>query len=130
MSINIQNQNISEFIRFCLVGVVCTGLDASIFYVVCMFAPYQVALVSGYVLSLILNYFLTIYWTFKSKPTAKNGIGIVAAHLFNLFVVRMGLMYIFVELLNANDRIAYIPTLLISVVTNFVVIKFVIEKLK
>ena len=88
---------VKELIRFCIVGVLCTALDSAIFYTVRLFAPYQVALVAGYLLSLIANYFLTIYWTFKSKPNTKNAVGIVAAHLFNLFVVRMGLMYCFVN---------------------------------
>lgn len=124
------NHQFNEFIRFCIVGVICTGIDAAIFYAVRLFTPYPVALVSGYVLSLIVNYFLTIYWTFKSKPNANNAVGVVVAHLFNLFVVRMGLMYIFVDILAINDRIAYIPTLMISVITNFIIVKLVINKLK
>ncbi len=121
---------VKELIRFCIVGVLCTALDSAIFYTVRLFAPYQVALVAGYLLSLIANYFLTIYWTFQSKPNTKNAVGIVAAHLFNLFVVRMGLMYCFVNLLGISDKIAYIPTLLISVITNFIIIKFIVKKLK
>ena len=126
----IDNTNLREFVRFCIVGAICTAIDSLIFYTVRLFAPYQVALVSGYLLSLIANYYLTIYWTFQSKPNKKNAIGIVAAHLFNLFVVRMGLMYIFVDMMGISDKIAYIPTLLISVLTNFLIIKFVVNKLK
>ena len=124
------NEKLREFLRFCLVGAFCTGLDAAIFYGVRTFASYQVALVSGYCLSLVVNYLLTVYWTFQTRSNWKNLIGIVAAHLFNLFVVRMGLMYIFVTLLTMSDRIAYVPTLAISVVTNFIIVKFVVNKLK
>ena len=125
-----KNVKIREFVRFCIVGGVCTALDSAIFYTVRLFAQYQVALVSGYLLSLIANYFLTVYWTFQSKPSTKNAIGIVAAHLFNLFVVRMGLMHLFVDMMNISDKIAYIPTLLISVVTNFLIIKLIVNTLK
>lgn len=120
----------SEFIRFCMVGALCTGIDAVIFYTVRSFATYPIALVSGYMLSLIANYFLTIYWTFKSKPNTKNAIGVVSSHLFNLFVVRMGLMFIFVDLMMINDRISYVPTLAISIITNFFIVKMVVCKLK
>ncbi len=130
MNFYIKNTRLKEFIRFCVVGLVCTILDSAIFYTVRLFAPYQVALVTGYSLSLIVNYFLTIYWTFQSKPNRGNAIGIVAAHLFNLFVVRMGLMYIFVNIMSISDKIAYIPTLLISVVTNFIIIKLIVNRLK
>ena len=119
-----------EFVRFCIVGAVCTGLDAAVFYAVRLFAPYQMALITGYLLSLFANYFLTIYWTFQSKPNAQNAIGIVLAHLFNLFIVRMSLMYLFVDMMGVNDRIAYVPTLAISVITNFIIIKLIINKLK
>lgn len=119
-----------EFIRFCIVGALCTVIDAAIFYAIRTIAPYHVALISGYLLSLIVNYFLTIYWTFKSEPNKKNAIGVVFAHLFNLFIVRMGLMFLLVSIIGLNDKIAYVPTLFISVVTNFIIIKFLINKLK
>lgn len=118
-----------EFVRFCVVGGICTLLDMAIFYAVRLFAPYQVALVSGYCLSLVVNYFLTVRWTFKTKSTVKNAIGVVGAHLFNLFVVRMGLMFVFVTMLSVPDNIAYLPTLVISVVANFLVIRLVVSKL-
>ena len=120
----------AEFLRFCIVGVIATALDAGIFYLVRLFASYQIALVSGYCLSLIVNYLLTIYWTFKKKPTTGNLVGVIAAHMFNLFVVRMSLMWIFVNIAGIPDRMAYIPTLLISMVTNFLVVRFAVNKTK
>lgn len=118
-----------EFIRFCLVGGLCNVIDAALFYVVRMIASYHVALVSGYMVSLVVNYFLTIMWTFKSTPTGKNAAGIIMAHLFNLFVVRMGLITLFVSFLGMDDRIAFAPTLCISVLSNYAIIKLIISKL-
>lgn len=117
-----------EFIRFCIVGAFATLIDAAVFYIVRQFACYQVALVSGYVLSLIVNYFLTVLWTFKQKPTMKNALGVLVAHMINLFVVRMSLMYLFVDMIGINDRIAYVPTLLISMVTNFIFVRFFVKR--
>lgn len=116
-----------QFIRFCIVGGTCAIIDAIVFYIVRLFAPYQVALVSGYIISLCVNYFLTIYWTFKTSPSAHNFIGIIGAHMFNLFVVRMGLMWLFVEVFEWDDSIAYIPMAIISAVTNFLVIRAVVK---
>lgn len=123
------NKNVQEAVRFCIVGGLCSVIDACIFYVVLLFAPYYVALVCGYCLSLIVNYFLTIYWTFKKTANAKNAIGVIGAHMFNLFVVRMGLMYLFVDCLVVAEQVAFIPTLLISVVTNFIIVKMVVSRL-
>ncbi len=116
-----------QFIRFCIVGGTCALIDAAVFYIVRLFAPYQVALVSGYIISLCVNYFLTIYWTFKTSPSAHNFIGIIGAHMFNLFVVRMGLMWLFVEVFGWDDSIAYIPMAVISAVINFLVIRAVVK---
>ena len=121
--------NLREFIRFCIVGAIATGIDAGIFYITIMFTSYPVALVTGYCISLIFNYLLTMYWTFQKKPSLANLIGVVGAHLFNLFIVRMGLMHLFVDIMGIDDRIAYIPTLAISVVTNFLVVSFVVHKI-
>ena len=121
-------ESMREFVRFCVVGLAATALDAAIFYSVRTFAPYQIALVCGYLLSLIFNYFFTVKWTFKAKPTISNAIGVLLAHLFNLFVVRMGLMYIFINYCSMTDKIAYLPTLVISMVTNFLIIKLVVTK--
>lgn len=116
-----------EFVRFCIVGVLCTILDYVIFCVVNKFAPYQVALVSGYLISLVVNYYLTILWTFKAKLSKRSFGGIVTVHLFNLFVIRMGLMLIFVEYVGIKEQLAYIPTLCISVPANFIIIKLLIN---
>ena len=113
-----------EFVRFCIVGAIATLIDAGVFYLVIMKASYYVALVSGYLISLIVNYFLTVIWTFKKKPNAGNAIGVLTAHMINLFVVRMGTMYVLVDLLLMNDKVAYIPTVALSVVTNFVIVRF------
>lgn len=117
-----------EFVRFCIVGAFCTGIDAFVFYTLCTFVGYQLALVSGYVLSLIVNYFLTVYWTFEKTPNLNNAIGVLVAHLFNLFIIRMGLMWIFTSLLLFDDKIAYIPTLAISVITNFSILRIIMNK--
>lgn len=125
---NHPNKKIREFIRFCTVGVICTLLDTCIYYTFLTFAPYFVSLVSGYCLSLIVNYFLTIYWTFQKKANAKNGIGVICSHLFNLFVVRMSSMYILVNYCGMSEEWAFIPTLFISTVCNFLLVRLAVYK--
>lgn len=119
-----------EFMRFCIVGAVCTALDMALFYLFRVVVPYQIALVGGYVISLVVNYILTIRWTFRTSSTVRNAVGIVLAHLFNLFVVRMGLMYVFTSVVRMGDDLAFIPTLIISVVTNFVIIRVIVNKFR
>ncbi|MBR6368925.1 MAG: GtrA family protein [Bacteroidaceae bacterium] len=73
-----ENQKFLEFVKFCIVGGISTGIDACIFFTVKQFTIYQIALVSGYAISFIANYFMTVLWTFKSKPNKKNAIGVLA----------------------------------------------------
>ncbi len=121
------NPETQQFIRFCIVGGTCALIDATVFYVIRLLAPYQVALISGYLISLCVNYLLTVYWTFRTKPAVLNLFGIICAHMFNLFVVRMGLMLLFVEILGWKDSIAYLPMAVISAVTNYLVIRTVVK---
>lgn len=125
---NSDSRGLMEFVRFCIVGVIATGIDAALFYACKTVLPYQIALAIGYMTSLIVNYYLTTKWTFKVKQTWGNLIGIIAVHLVNLFVVRMGLMYVFVQMMGMSSDIAYVPTLCISVVFSFIAIKLIIHK--
>lgn len=117
----------SKFVRFCIVGSISALIDAVVFYIVNSFTIHQIALVCGYLCGLIFNYVLTVLWTFKVPPTVNNAIGVIIAHMVNLFVVRMGSMWCFVHLFGLSDRIAYIPTVIISVVINFIMVRFVIN---
>ena len=122
-----QKPQVQEFIKFCIVGGLCTAIDAAIFFALHGWLGYHIALVCGYILSLIINYILNIYWSFKEKPSVKNAIGLVSAHLFNLFIVRMSLMWIFINIMGMSDSIAFLPTLAISMVTNFFIVRFAVK---
>jgi len=124
----LESPRFQEFYRFCVVGVIATVIDVIVFHIVRTFAIYQIALICGYLFSLIINYVLTILWTFKRKMSWRNVIGIIIAHLINLFVVRMNLMYIFVDNMNIYDRYAYFITLFISTITNFLIVRFVVNR--
>ena len=117
------NQRVREFVRYCIVGVLATIIDVAIFYSLKLVVHYNIALVCGYCLSLIFNYFMTVYWTFSTKSSARNVIGVIAAHMINLFVVRMGLMWLFVNLVGLESGIAYIPMFIISVLINFFLLR-------
>lgn len=123
----VNRQRLIEFIRFCIVGTVSSGIDAIVFYTVSTFTVYQVALILGYLTGLIFNYIFTIYWTFGQKPSTMNAVGVVSAHLINLFIIRMGLMWLFVSSFDMSEKIAFIPTMIISVIANFLMVRFAVS---
>ena len=115
-------------VRFCIVGILCTGIDALLYYITKPTLNYQLALIIAYITSLLINYILTTYWTFKVKPSTKNLIGILGIHLSNLFIIRMGLMWLFIQKCNLSENIAYVPTLMLSVLSTFILIRLVVKK--
>lgn len=120
-------ESVRQFVRFIIVGCICTMTDMVLFYVLRMFVPYQQAMIAGYLTSLTINYLLTVYWTFGTQASIRNLVGIVLVHLFNLFVVRMGLMYVFVRQMAMDDRVAFVPTLVISSIVVFFMIRRVVH---
>lgn len=142
----LSHKETQKFIRFCIVGGICFLIDAAVFYSVRPFAPeiadhlrsflgisvapWRIPLVSGYIISLCFNYLLTVYWTFNTGASVRNLAGVVGAHLFNLFVVRMVLMWLFVKGLGMSDSVAYLPMAVISAITNYIVIRTVVKRSK
>lgn len=122
-----RSQAVKELIRFCIVGMIATGIDAAIFYLFKSFTSYRYSLVAGYLVSLIFNYLMTVYWTFSVKSNARHFVGIISVHLLNLFVIRMGLMYFFINIMGLTDSVAYLPMLLISTAASFSMVRYVIK---
>jgi putative flippase GtrA len=118
------NKRQNEIIKFCIVGTMSALIDFAVYNVVLFFSSYLVSVMAGFVLSWLFNYYLSSCWTFNEKPTRLNFIGLLSAHLFNLLVVRLGVIYIFVDLLNIHPRIAYIPTLMISAIVSYFLARF------
>lgn len=124
----LKDAKLQEFIRFCIVGVICTLIDAAVFYSLHVIYGYRFALICGFIMSVSVNYILNIKWSFKKKVTLKNAVGVMSAHCFNIFVVRMLLMWIMVEITNLTDGIAFVPTLGVSMIINFFVIRYIVNE--
>ncbi len=71
-----------EIIRFCIVGVLATGIHYGIYLLLNRFILVWLAYTIGYVISFICNFYLTSIFTFKSKATIKKGIGFIFCHLY------------------------------------------------
>lgn len=114
-----------EFIRFGLVGVFATLFHYLIYLLLKQWINYNIAYTIGYGLSFICNFFLTSYFTFKTKATIKKGIGFSGAHLFNYFF-QMFLLNIFIYL-KVNDSLAPIFVYALVIPINFLLIRFVFK---
>jgi putative flippase GtrA len=115
-----------ELIRFCIVGGIATIVHYAIYLLLKLWIVTWLAYTIGYALSFIMNYLLTNAFTFRTKPTIKNGGGFIISHGINY-----GLQIILLELfitLGISSSLAPIPVYCIVIPVNFLLVRFVFKK--
>jgi hypothetical protein len=85
----------------------------------------NVAYTIGYAVSFVCNFFLTSYFTFRSKATVGKGVGFGLAHLTN-YLLQMVLLNLFVYL-GVSQALAPVPVYLIAIPVNFLLVRFVFK---
>jgi putative flippase GtrA len=147
LKVHLSRKETQQFLRFCVVGGICWLIDVGVFWLMSeqVNANYQMAQITSYLVSLCVNYLLTIYWTFHTESSMLNLVGIVGAHMFNL-TLRSGLMWLFMEhpfftpvyddcaslfaslgIVCSRRYMALIPTTIICAFTNYLVIRTVVK---
>ena len=114
-------EKLFQFIRFASVGAICTALHYAIYYVLQKFVSPTPAYTAGYALSFICNYFLTTFFTFKSKTSAGNALGFAGCHAVN-YLISIGLLNLFIYL-GIDKLIAPILVLAIAIPVNFILLR-------
>jgi len=117
------NSRLSEIVRFGLVGGISTVLQYG-FYVIFVKAVHVRAVPSSmisYALSFIVNFFLSSYFTFHTRPNAKKGLGFTLSHLFNMGL-QTGLVAIFKGIV--GPTLALLPALAICIPVNYLLVRF------
>ena len=116
-----------EIIRFGIVGVIATVTHYAIYWILMRWINVNIAYTIGYGLSFIFNFFLTSYFTFKSKATVKRGLGFGTAHLVN-YLLHMAFLNLFIWL-GVKDEWAPIPVYMMVIPINFLLVRFVFKKI-
>ena len=101
-----------EFVRFILVGILATATHYGI----------------GYVISFILNFYLSNIFTFNTKPTVRKGIGFGISHFVN-YLLHIGLLSLFIWI-GVPERWAPLPVFALVVPVNFLLVRFVLKSKK
>lgn len=112
-----------SLLRFAVVGILCTIVDVTVYWLMLFIVPYSIAMIVGYFVSLILNFVFTTLWTFRASMGVMNFISVLAIHLFNCFVLRANILDIFVKACEYEERLAYILTILITVPLNYILLR-------
>lgn len=116
---------INEFIRFGIVGGLCTALHYSIYYLLQLYINVNIAYTLGYVLSFMANFYLTSYFTFGTTPSWKKLIGMGGAHAVN-YALHILLLNLFLRI-GISQEWAPIPVFAIAIPVNFLLVRFVFK---
>lgn len=118
-----------EFIRFLIVGIINTVNYYVIYLILHVFmaSNYMVSHIIGFIFSMVLSFFLSSYFTFKVKPTLVKFFQFPLTQLFNISVSSI-LIYLFVEYLIIDSRIAPIVSLFITVPLTFIITGKILKK--
>lgn len=127
MKINrVNSQNILEFVRFGIVGVLATLIHYGIYLMLLSLMNENIAYSIGYVISFIANFFASNYFTFKTKPDMKKGLGFGLSHIINycLHIIFLNL-FIFIGI---KEKYAPIPVFAIVVPINFFLVRYFLRE--
>lgn len=130
--IDSKNEKLHEFARFCIVGMIASAIQYLVYYLLQLIDGGQlwlsIAYTIGYVVSLVCNFFMTTYFTFRSKVSVGKTAGFGFSHIIN-YTLHMVLLNLFLSL-GIHRLIAPILVLMIAVPTNFTILHFVYHKKK
>jgi len=124
-----------QFIKFSLVGATNTIIDFVLFYFLTRHvnwfdAHYLIANALAFSFAVTNSYFLNHYWTFnkkEEKSSIAEYLKFILANVLTLFIVQLCL-YFLIEQWQIYDLYAKVMIVLISVVSNFLLSKFLVFK--
>lgn len=124
-----------EIINYLIVGVLTTIVSLSTYYLLVIFLlnpekplELQIANIISWISAVTFAYFTNRKYVFKSKnKKIKEATSFVSSRIASL-LLDMLLMFIFVTLLNINDKIAKLIVQVFITVTNYILSKLFVFK--
>lgn len=80
----------------------------------------------GFGLEMVVNYVVTCYYTFASRPSWKNAFGFFGARVPN-YLIQNGLLWLLMWMGMSND-VAGIWAIIVAGIVNYVILTFVYKK--
>lgn len=117
----LDKKQIGEIIRFGIVGVLATIIQYLVYVMLYNFIGTNIAFTLGYVVSLIFNFILSNYFTFKTNPNKEKGVKFLLAHGFN-YGLQMVLLNLF-NMVGVHKAISPFLVYCISIPVNFLLVR-------
>lgn len=125
----IHSKRLGEAIRFCVVGILATGIHYAIYYALLRYGTHaSIAYTIGYALSFISNFYLSARFTFKKKTSVKKGIGFAMSHLLN-YLLQIICLNIFIWL-DVPAELSPIPVYCVCIPINFLLVRLIFNELQ
>lgn len=118
--------DLGEIVRFGVVGVIATAIHYGVYLLLNIYINANIAYTLGYIVSFFVNFVLSNYFTFHTKPSVKKGFGFAFSHLVNY-----GLHIVFLNIflyLGMSETWAPIPVYMLVIPINFILVRFFLKK--
>ena len=128
------SEKIHEFLRFCFVGVLATGIHYGIYLLLIKTISLEgnfwinAAYLVGFIISWLCNLWMTAKITFKTHISLKRGVGFAVTHGIN-YLLHVLFLNIFLAL-GITEQIAPIPVYCCVVPINFILVRTVFKSNK
>ncbi|MFF3244384.1 GtrA family protein [Streptomyces sp. NPDC002870] len=109
-----------QLVRFALVGVVNTGTYYGLYLALLTWLPYVAAHVVAFALSMVGSFFLTSYFTYRTRPTWRKFLLFPLTNAANFVVTTSG-VYLLVDVLHFGSRYAPLIAAAAAIPITFVV---------
>ncbi|MDQ1010323.1 putative flippase GtrA [Streptomyces sp. V4I23] len=109
-----------QIVRFALVGAVNTGTYYGLYLVLLTWLPYVAAHVVAFLLSMVGSFFLTSYFTYRTRPTWRKFLLFPLTNAANFVVTTSG-VYLLVDVLHFGSRYAPLIAAAAAIPATFVV---------
>ncbi|MEV7277967.1 GtrA family protein [Streptomyces sp. NPDC093111] len=96
---------LGQVVRFALVGAVNTGTYYGLYLLLGLRLPYLAAHVLAFALSMVGSFFLTSYFTYRTRPTWRKFLLFPLTNAANFVVTTVG-VYVLVDLLSVDSTYA------------------------
>lgn len=119
-----------QFVRFCIVGTIAAAIHYGVYYLMQLWLSEGIWLsvdyTIGYAVSLVCNFFMTTYFTFRSHVSAGKAAGFGFSHVVN-YTLHIVLFNLFMAL-GMHRLLAPVLVLMVAVPTNFLILRYVYRK--
>ena len=114
-----------ELVRFGMVGLIAMAIHYGVYWFLIKVTNPTLAYTAGYGISLIFNFLLSVFFTFKTRPNLRRGVRFFLSHGIN-YLLSITLLQIFLHV-GVPEVYAPFPVLAIAVPVNFMMVRIALK---